>query len=502
MKLKLTTKNRLGLSQEVLAILAENNIDVKKVEVETGLICLETATIDKLLERTIATKLMKIDGVNWVESIQFMPAVQRNLFLTSLINAVPDPVFGINNKGQIIYQNNKAKECFKFEHLNKRVLKDIFTQENWAQKIDSSASEHIPVYIQTIAGSMLVEVRAIKQNNDKNIGAVMVFHRPENISTRSYVIQGADVLGFENLMCKNKRMVDLINRAKHMSSTQVPLLINGEAGVGKKTIAQAMHHASSRQNQLFSTIDCSNSKPLALEKELFGYAHHNTGKAGLLEIANGGTIYLQDVQEMSASCQQKLLDFLQANTFKRIGGKIERQADIKLIASSPLPLKEFVKNQQFNSELFYALDITQLQIPALRDRKDEIEDFIAYFLHFFKQQGGKNITELSFAALSKIKSYYWPGNLSQFKDVLYKASLLTQEKTIDEAHIEIDGHVPMESHLENRSLPQAVGEFEKHFLQHWYQKYPSTRKLAQQLGVSHTTIAQKLNKYGITQTPI
>ncbi|HFC30188.1 MAG TPA: hypothetical protein ENJ44_03990, partial [Oceanospirillales bacterium] len=426
------------------------------------------------------------------------PASQRNLFLTSLLNAVPDPVFGINNKGKIIYQNDKAKEYFQLDNLKDKALKDIFSQNDWANKIDVAASGYLPVNIQTIAGSMLVEVRAIKQNKGKNIGAVLVFHKPENISTRSYVIQGADIKGFDGLLIKNERMSDIVNRAKHMSNTQVPLLIDGEDGVGKKTIAQAIHHSGNRKNKLFSNIDFSTSKPADSEAKLFGYANPKTGMAGLLEIADGGTIYLQSIQEMSASCQQKLLHFLQTQKFKRISGKIERTSDVKIIASSPKPLAEYVKSKQFDQDLFYALDITQLSIPPLRERKDEIEGFIAYFLALFKQQGVPKIEDLSFAALSKIKSYFWAGNITQLKDILYKACMLAEDRIIDEQHIEIDGHVHIESSLENRSLPQAVAEFEKHFLQHWYQKYASTRKLAQQLGVSHTTIAQKLNKYNIS----
>ena len=498
MKLKLTTENRLGLSKEVLALLAENDIDVKKVEVETGLIFLETEKIDKHVERTTASKLMQIKGVKWVESIGLMPSYQRNLFLTSLLNAVPDPVFGINNKGKLIYQNDKARECFQFENIKNLALKDIFSQDDWANKIDIAASGFLPVNINTIAGSMLVEVRAIKQNQEKSIGAVLVFHKPENISTRSYVIQGADIKSFDGLLVQNEHMCDIINRAKHMSNTHVPLLIDGEDGVGKKTIAQAIHHYGSRRNHLFSSLDCATTKPLAIEIELFGLANPNSGKAGLLEIVDGGTIYLQSIQEMPESCQLKLLSFLQTKSFKRIGGKIDRKSNIKLIASSPKPLKVFVKNKQFLSELFYALDITQLNIPPLRERKDEIEAFIAYFLQKFNDQGSQKIEDLSFAAINKIKSYFWPGNISQLKDILYKASMVCEDRIIDEQHIEIDGHVHIESTLENRSLPQAVAEFEKHFLQHWYQKYSSTRKLAQQLGVSHTTIAQKLNRYKIS----
>jgi transcriptional regulator of aroF, aroG, tyrA and aromatic amino acid transport len=497
MKIKITTKNRLGLSKEILALLAENEIDVIKVEVETGLMYLETEAIDKLQERKLASQIMKIDAVKWVESISLMPSYERNLFLTSLLNAISDPVLGINNKGKVIYQNEKAQESFKLKSTQQLSIKDIFTQDNWAEIIDTAASGTLPVNIKTISGPMLVEVRAINQKKQKTIGAVLVLHKPENITARSYVIEGAEIQGFESLIVESSNMLEIVNRSKHMSDTSVPLLLNGESGVGKKTIAQAIHHKGSRKNKLFSSLNFNSIKPSQMQAELFGMANPVSGKAGLLEMTEGGTLYLDSIQNMSDTCQNKLLEFLNERKFTRVNGKIERQSDVKIIASSSLPLKTYVENKQFNSELFYALDITQLSIPSLRERTDEIEPLIAYFLQLFHQQGGKQIIELSFAALNKVKSYFWPGNITQLKDVIYKASIVTEGNIIEAEHIDIDGHVQIESTLENRSLPQAVAEFEKHFLQHWYQKYSSTRKLAQHLGVSHTTIAQKLNRYEI-----
>lgn len=497
MKIKITTKNRLGLSKDVLTLLVKSDIDVKKVEVEVGLMYLETDDLDKHVERNLASQMMQIEGVEWVENVSLMPAYERNLFLTSLLNAIGDPVFGINNKGMIIYQNDKAKESFDLSKDTNLAIKDIFINPDWAAKIDAAASGSLPVSIKTISGNMLVEVRAINQQNQKTIGAVLVFHKPENIVARSYIIEAAEIKGFDTLITENLAVKDVLNRARHMCHSNTPLVIYGESGTGKKTISQAIHHTGTRKNNLFSSIDCSTLKAQQFQSELYGLAHPVNGKAGLFEITDGGTLYLQSVQEMSEACQKRLLEFIQTKQFNRVNGSIEKNVDVHIIASSPLPLKTYVENGQFNQDLFYTLDISQLNIPALRDRKEDIEPLVNFFLQQFASQGHKAVSGLSFDALNKVKSYYWPGNISQLKNILFAACMVSKGGTIEAENIEIDGHVHIESSLENRSLPQAVAEFEKHFLQHWYQKYTSTRKLAAYLGVSHTTIAQKLNKYGI-----
>ena len=497
MRIKITTDNRLGLSKEILALLAENDIDVKKVEVEIGLMFVETEPVEKHLAATIASRLMKIPNVKWVENISLMPTRERNLFLTSLLNAITDPVVGVNNKGHIIYYNDMAGENFKISENKLTELKDIFQQEDWASIVDTAASGNMPVNIKTVSGSMLVEVQAITQKSQKTVGAVLVFHKPESITTRSHLIEGAEISGFDKLISNDEKMLDVINRASHMGNIDTPLIIYGESGVGKKTIAQAIHHSGKRKNMLFSTIDCSVSNPQQLEVELFGLANPVSGKAGLLEISDGGTVFIRSIADMPENCQKKLSDFINNKYFYRVNGKIKKEPNIKIIASNTESLQKFVENNRFDKELFYSLDITRLSVPPLRERKEDIEPIANYFLSQFSNQSGKEINGMSFEALNKIKTYFWPGNITQLKDTLFKASMLTDTETITSESIEIDGHAHIESSLENKTLSQAVSEFERHFLEHWYQKYPSTRKLANQLGVSHTTIAQKLNKYKI-----
>lgn len=496
MKIKLTTENRVGLSQKVLSLFADNEIDVICVEVKTGLIFIETEEVDNLMSRNLATSLMKIDGVKWVESIDAMPSVEKSLFLGSLINAIKDPVFGINNKGEVVYQNQSFKSLFEVEKKQLHI-KDIFTGDTWSEKLDVAATGGLPVNIQTNVGPLLVEVQAINNPENNIHGALVVLHKHERVTTRSFAIQGSEIKSLDELISSSPKMRDVIERAQHMTNTQVPLLIYGESGVGKRTLAQGIHRAGQRKNHLFSTINCSTVSSQQVESDLFGTFTEGVSKAGLLEITNGGTIYIDSIEDMTDSCQSKLLSFLQTKSYQRIGGHKDLHSDVKIIACSAEPLHKQVDKGLFNKGLFYTLDVTNITVPPLRQRKEEIELFADYFLHLAKQQTGKPHLELSFSALNKIKSYYWPGNISQLKNTLFKACMLCNDPQIEAENIEIEGPVSIDTSLDKSSLPQAVAEFEKHFLQHWYKKYKSTRKLAMHLGVSHTTIAQKLKKHGI-----
>lgn len=329
MRIKITTDNRLGLSKEILALLAENDIDVKKVEVEIGLMFVETEPVEKHLAATIASRLMKIPNVKWVENISLMPTRERNLFLTSLLNAITDPVVGVNNKGHIIYYNDMAGENFKISENKLTELKDIFQQEDWASIVDTAVSGNMPVNIKTVSGSMLVEVQAITQNSQKTVGAVLVFHKPESITTRSHLIEGAEISGFDKLISYDEKMLDVINRASHMGNIDTPLIIYGESGVGKKTIAQAIHHSGKRKNMLFSTIDCSVSNPQQLEVELFGLANPVSGKAGLLEISDGGTVFIRSIADMPENCQKNYLTSSIINIFIELTAKSKKNQILK-----------------------------------------------------------------------------------------------------------------------------------------------------------------------------
>jgi len=485
MQLAITTENRVGMSKAIMDVLAARQIDIRRVEIETGKMHLQTQAVDAATESAIATELMKIEGVKWVQSIPVMPAVERNLMLASLLDAMPDPVLGINSKGQVVYRNRLARKLFGADGQQPRRISEVFAGQDWKEKIDAAGSGEIPVKIDTVHGQMLVEVRAYRDNEGKVLGALLLFHQPERVLTRSHLMHSEDVEQFDQMVFASPAMQELVERAKRVAAIDAPLLLQGESGTGKSLLARACHHHSPRKNRLFVELDCANTPDSQLLTQLFGAGPE---RAGLLELATGGSILLKAIDRCSVPVQTKIHQQLaQAN------------APVRLMATTTGNLRSLASSGAFLPELHYALDVMSLKVPPLRQRREDIEPLALHFLGQFREQLGKPGLKFSFAALSRISEYYWPGNVRQLKNTLHTATLLAENDVIQSSDFSLDEPIAPAVDFDHISLPRAVEEFEKKFLSHWYRKHQSTRQLAARLGVSHTTIAQKLNKYGINK---
>lgn len=485
MKLAITTENKLGITDDVLSLLRQHQADLIKVEVEDGKIYLHTQELDKSTQGTIASLLMKIPGIKWVNQIDVLPGVATQNMLASLMQVMPDPVLGIDNKGQIIYANDKALGLFK-PHLPEQKMatrmQHIFASEGWQERVNAAASATIPVNIKTIAGNLLLEVQGIKDADNQMTGAMLLFRDHEKIRASSYVMQGEAIDGLENLVYQSDAFDMVLQKAKTMAGVDAPLNIVGETGTGKTLLAHACHSLSARSHELFTVVDCQAMKSDAMDTLLFG----DTIKPGILELNQKGTLFLSHLEFMAAHIQKKLLERLKASS------------GVRIMASSAQKLYSHQQAGKLIHELVVMLDVLRLDVPPLRERTEDIEPLMQYFLQHFNEQLGKNMA-ISLDATVKMKRYYWPGNASQLRHAIYKAMMLAKDNVIQSSDLDLEGAISLEADLEGMSLNEAVSEFEKHFLQHWYQKYPSTRKLARQLGVSHTTIAQKINKYDLNQ---
>ncbi|MCF6300237.1 MAG: sigma 54-interacting transcriptional regulator [Proteobacteria bacterium] len=489
MKLAITTENKPGMTDEVLSVLKAHGAHLRKVEVTDDKIFLETQGLEKHVQGTVASLIMKISGVKWVNQIEVLPGVERHNMLNSLMNSLPDPMFAINRLGQISYANKSANALFQSAANDGKMpdkMKDIFVNDDWQEKANAAGLTNIPVSIMTISGKMLLEVQSIKGADHKASGAVLVFRRPEKVTISSYVMQGDEFGGFESMIHHSAGMKNVIQRAKSLADVDASLMLVGEMGTGKSLLAHACHKFSIRKNALFISIGCQELSHEEQQGILFG----TRDKKGVLELNQNGSIYLSHVDQLSHYVQRKLLNYLKQD---------HNDGKARIIASTLTDLSNKNDQQKLIPELLYALDVLKLKIPSLRERQDDIEPLTAYFFDRYRDQLGKADLKLSFAALNKIKQYYWPGNIKQLQHVICQSTLVVSGDVVQADDVNIEAPVNLEPELEGMTLSEAVGEFEKHFLQHWYHKYPSSRKLAAQLGVSHTTIAQKINKYHLSK---
>jgi len=291
-----------------------------------------------------------------------------------------------------------------------------------------------------------------------------------------------------------------------MAPLDVPVLTEGETGTGKELLARACHLSSPRGQSPFMALNCAGLPESMAETELFGYGPgafegaRPEGKLGLLELTAGGTLFLDSVGEMSPRLQAKLVRFLQDGGFRRVGSDEEVYLDVRVICATQVDLSELCAQGRFRDDLYHRLNVLSLHIPPLRECLDGLEPLALHFLDQASRQIGCALPSLSPTALERLAGYHWPGNVRQLENTLFQAVSLCEGGVIEPKHIRLPDYSaaqPLGEFSLDGNLDAIVGRFEKAVLESLYAEHPSSRLLGKRLGVSHTTIANKLREYGI-----
>lgn len=308
------------------------------------------------------------------------------------------------------------------------------------------------------------------------------------------------------LVGQSEQMKKIYRFIKQVSkSSTSTVLIHGESGTGKELVARAIHNTSNRKDYRFMEINCAALTESLLEAELFGYEKGSftgaavTGKPGLFEVANKGTVFLDEIGEMSISLQAKLLRALQERRFKRVGGVNDIEVDIRVIASTNRNLEEEVKKGTFRKDLFYRLNVLPIYIPPLRERNDDIIILAKHFLQKFNVEFGKNIRQISEQVEKMLSDYNWPGNVRELKNVIERAVLLSNGDTLSPEHVMIcagekepvDVSEPV---LESCSLANMEKMLISRVLNETSWRRTEAAKI---LGINRTTLYNKIKEYGL-----
>ncbi|KDN09604.1 sigma 54-interacting transcriptional regulator [Gilliamella sp. Imp1-1] len=313
--------------------------------------------------------------------------------------------------------------------------------------------------------------------------------------------QAFDIFASQSLV-----MQKLIAQAKAFSMQREPLLISGETGTGKDLLANACHQYSSRGDQAFLALNCAAMPDEVVESELYGHAAGAypgaiEGKKGFFEQANGGSVLLDGIDEMSFQMQTKLLRFINDGYFRRVGDDDEVYVDVRIICATKVDLADLVEQGKFRKDLYYRLNVLSLNLPSLQQRKDDIESLTYIFVNEYANKQGIISPTIDDNVIDNLTRYSWPGNVRQLKNILYSAlaQLTSPRLTVKDIVLPtpITSQLSWVNNIENKTLDEITKQFEKEILLKLYDQYPSSRKLAKRLGVSHTAIANKLRDYGI-----
>ncbi|MFJ7728468.1 sigma-54 interaction domain-containing protein [Neobacillus sp. NPDC097160] len=302
----------------------------------------------------------------------------------------------------------------------------------------------------------------------------------------------------------SREMKSLKILIKSVASFDTTVLILGETGVGKEVVANKIHSMSNRNDKPFIAVNCGAIPENLMESELFGYEEgsfsgaRKGGKIGVFELANNGTIFLDEIGEMPIHLQVKLLRVLQEKKVKRIGGLQEKPIDLRIIAATNQDLAKKVIEKTFREDLYYRLNVVPVLIPPLRERKEDIEALAFYYLQFFNQKFNKNI-EINELMLERLKKYSWPGNVRELQNVVERFVITGQDVffTVNQPISLVSNEVVMGV---NRKFPQLFDFLEKaeqQILLEAKTKSKNTRDMADLLGVNQSTIVRKLKKYNL-----
>ena len=387
--------------------------------------------------------------------------------VSSVLDFIDDAIISTNDKG-IITIFNKSAENYILQNQNSAIgknLEEIHSNNKYFKTIKNSISNVLktnqPEYqqIDLQSSKYIINTTPIIIDS-KTRGAVASLKNVNSSDTdykssKKYINGFSSRYRFNDIISRDPEILQIIERAKYFSQTNASILIQGESGVGKEIFAQSIHASSSRKDKPFVAVNCAALPSGLLESELFGYEEGSFtggkkgGKKGLFELADRGTLFLDEISEIDQNIQVKFLRALEEKQIKRVGGSKLIDIDVQIIAATNLDLKKMVSEGNFRTDLYYRINLLKLDIPPLRKRIDDIEYLAAYFINIFNRRHSLRIETVTEEALAFLKSYCWPGNIRELKNVIERISLTIRQGNIKGKDIQITAPEITECHNSN-----------------------------------------------------
>lgn len=349
----------------------------------------------------------------------------------------------------------------------------------------------------TLVASALLH--PIHLRNELNLERQKLFD--ENVRIKQKL---QEEFSFQNIIGNSHKMRDVYEQVAKVSRSDTTVLLRGESGTGKELIAKAVHYNSLRREKPFITVNCAAIPENLIESEFFGHEKGSfTGavarKLGRFEIADGGTIFLDEVGELGAMTQVKLLRVLQEQEFERVGGTEKIQVDVRIIAATNANLEQSIEKGKFREDLYYRLDVYPIYLPPLRDRKTDILLLADFFMMKYGRQNGKAISRISTPAIDMLMRYHWPGNVRELENCIERAALVCEDQVIHSYHLPPTLQTAESSNTISRlSLNDSVSAYEKELIQDTLKTTKGNQaRAARLLDCTERILGYKIKKYNI-----
>jgi DNA-binding NtrC family response regulator len=376
---------------------------------------------------------------------------------------------------------------------------------------------HVPVIVMTAFGTIETAVEAMKA------GATDFLLKPFSLDHLMTVVHKAlevralrdenrklrEELGrryeFDNIVGRSAAMQDIFGTIMRVAPTRATVLLAGESGVGKDLIARALHFHSPRRDRPLVKINCTAIPENLMESELFGYEKGAfTGavgsKPGKFEQADTGTVFLDEIGDVPASIQVKLLRVLQEREFERLGSNVTRHIDVRIIAATNQDLRAALEQGTFREDLYYRLNVVPINIPPLRERKEDIPFLAEHFIHKLAPDTGGRVQSITDAAIAKLVAYHWPGNVRELENVIERSLVMCNDTQLDASDIKLEMAPRARNHAEPHFLPEGttLDQYEQEIIREALRRADGNKsQAARMLGLTRNALRYRLTQMGL-----
>lgn len=421
----------------------------------------------------------------------------RSEIINIMLNHNEDGIIAIDDKGRILAINNQAYRVFQLSTVGELIgqpLSSVGASGEWKQLLENGSGKDRIICLHD--KKYYVQYKPLSEMEAGAGALIFIKNTDRIIEEESRIRRGLSEKGltakytFEDILGQSAAIRENIRMAERYSGVNSNVLIIGETGTGKELFAHSIHQASKRSHQPFVALNCAALPENLLESELFGYeagafsGASKGGKTGLFELAHKGTIFLDEIGEIPITLQAKLLRVLQEKEIRRIGSTSVHPVDVRVISATNINMEEKIKEGKFRSDLYYRLNLLDISIPPLRERKEDIQELVDHYLTRFACEMGKSIPTVTKDAARILKEHSWPGNVRELRNICERLTVLNDTSIIDEELL-------CRLKIFRKEETFSVGETADSREDSVYDRLKPRKKkkdLAEELGVSRTTL--------------